>query len=293
LPKLHHHLHQGGKMIRTIAGFFFIPSICAVLLSVSVAPVIAKDLQLNEDHLFEYAGYLYKSGEYYRAISEYKRLQYFFPDSSLSDLSILQIGRSYMAGDRVDEAIDYWQPYISNSDLHNTTFDRLKILLGISLLDADKEEPFSLRADNISSAFSYFRDLNTEDREARLIVDFSNDWISRPSVEKKSPWIAGTLSAILPGAGSLYTGRYVEGTYAFFITGLFLYATMEAQNNEQSGLAALFGFFSVGFYGGSIYAAINGVYKQNDKKEADQLTRLREKHGIWFIPETFENEGRF
>ncbi len=280
-------------MIRVISRFLYTSSLSLILLFASPPYLAAKDLILNEDQLYDYAGFLYKSGEYYRAISEYKRLRYFFPDSPLSGQAVLQIGRSYMAGEEVNEAIDYWSPYFGNPDLEKSTFDQMKMLLGISLLDLDKEQPFTLRKDQVKTAFSYFKDLEAENREAGWVTDFSNDWDSRPMIDKKSPWLAGGLSAIIPGAGSFYSGRYIEGTYAFFITGLFIYATMDAQRTEQPGLATLFGFFSLGFYGGSIYAAINGVHKQNDKREADQLARLREKHGIWFIPETFEREGRF
>lgn len=280
-------------MIRAFASFTRSVAICLFSVFLVASSLFASELILKEDDLFEYAAYLYKKGEYYRAVSEYKRLHYFFPDSSLKEATALQIGRSYMAGGWIDEAIDYWQNQIDRTGLQESTLQQLKILLGLSLLDKDRDEPYPLREEFVTAAFTFFEDLEISSRESRLILDFSNDWKQRQSIEETSPLIAGALSAVLPGAGSFYNGRFMEGTYAFFITGLFVFASLDAYQNNQPELGTLFGFFGVAFYGGNIYAAVNGVHKTNDKKATDQLNRLRQKHGIWFIPETFERKGQF
>jgi hypothetical protein len=172
-------------------------------------------------------------------------------------------------------------------------FQRIRILLGISLLDLNQTEPYRFREKNIKQAFDILNGLDSGQPETNPFIDFTREWQNREIVDKRSPWLAGGLSAVVPGAGSFYTGRYLEGTYAFFLTGLFYLATRDAVNHNSNELGILFGFLTVSFYGGGIYTAINGVHKLNDKLEAEELLRIREKYGVWFIPETENHPGRF
>ncbi len=263
-----------------------------LLVSCLNCDILASDLQLNKDRQFEYATYLYKNGEYYRAITEYKRLIFFSPQGELAETATLQIGRSYLAGSRIDDAIKFWEQQLENRELPGDKLEQMKILLGISLLDLNQTDIFSFRETNITKAMTLFKTLEPTSQNTRLFQTFTTEWQNR-DVDKKSPWLAGTMSAIIPGAGSYYNGRYLEGTYAFFLTALFYLAARDAIGNDQNELGALFGLVTVGFYGGSIYTAINGTYKLNDKRESEELLRIRQKHGIWFIPATDKYPGRF
>ena len=270
---------------------------CFVLLLVFICPIpytiYGADLQLNDTDVMRFADYLYRSEEYYRAISEYKRHQHFFPKSPLFERASLQIGRAYMAGGGHQEAAEYWRLRLGKPVQEKATFNRIRILLGLSLLDLDKDLPFTLRKEYISDAFQQFAEVDGVDHESRLINDFADDWNRRPPPDYRSPWLAGFMSAALPGSGSFYTERYLEGSYAFFLTALFGLAAYDAVDKEQDELALVFGFFTLTFYGGGIYTAVNSVHKTNDKMDSDELYRLRKKHGIWFIPETNYRKGRF
>ncbi len=251
------------------------------------------DLCLNDQKLYDYATHLYLQGEYYRSVTEYNRFLYFFPDNPLHSSAELQIGKAYMAGDRLDEAIAFWKSQMEGADKGDENFSRIKILLGISLLDLDQSAIFSFRKNNIEEAIQNFNELDERSNEIQPITDFADEWQSAEFPGMKSPLLAGSLSAVLPGAGSLYTGRYLEGIYAFFITGLFYLATVDAVSNDEAELGYLFGFLTLGFYGGNIYAAANGAFKMNDQGQAETLKRLRQKHGIWFIPATENHPGRY
>lgn len=264
-----------------------------VILTVfTLQGVYAEERILNDKDLLQYAGHLYKTGEYYRAISEYKRFLYFFPDSELREQAVLQIGRSYMAGRQFSEAITYWKLRLEEGQQDAETLNTARILLGISLLDKDPLAVFSLRRDNIKEAIERLSSVKEMDRDTAFVADFVADWRSMPPMERKSPWVAGSLSAVVPGSGSFYTGRYREGVYAFFITALFYWATMDALRNDTNELGYLFGFFTITFYGGNIYTAVNSAHKTNDKREQERLLRIRQKHGVFFIPQTYENRGR-
>jgi len=263
------------------------------LLLFGPVQLLSAELVLDDEALYRYAMHLYRNGEYYRAVTEYKRLLHFFPESGRTDETNLQIGRSYMAGERMDEATVYWEKRLEHESLEGLQKNRLKALYGISLLDKNRLKTFSLRRRNVESGILVLNDVKSMDDEGRLIHDFTREWSTRPKPEFKSPWLAGSMSAIVPGSGSFYSGRRLEGTYAFFITTLFWLATADAMANEDDTLTGVFGLFTLAFYGGNIYTAVNSTFKYNDQLESDELHGLRKKYGIWFIPETNRRKGRF
>jgi len=271
----------------------FFEFLLAAIMLLSSSQVYSTELVLDDDVLYRYAMHLYRSGEYYRAVTEYKRLLHFFPKSERTQEAGLQIGRSYMAGGKSDEAIAHWQTYSGDQLTGSLTRNRYRILYGISLLDLDRTSPYRLRFDSITSGMAVLSDVDARDPDGQLVQDFVRGWENLPDPETKSPWLAGSMSAIIPGAGSFYTGRRMEALYAFFLTSLFWVATVDAVNNEDAPLTGLFGFFTLTFYGGNIYTAVNSAHKYNDRLQSESLLQLRKKHGIWFIPENDRRSGRF
>ncbi|MDH5560829.1 MAG: outer membrane protein assembly factor BamD [Deltaproteobacteria bacterium] len=262
------------------------------LIFVVKSSLLAEKLELDEDQLWSYANHLYQTREYYRAVSEYNRLLYFFPEGTHKKDVELQIGRSLMAGGRTEEAIKHWEVLLDKlPDDHQTP--RARILLGISLLDLNRAQTYRLRENNIKRALHQFEDIIDQTPESSYVFDFKSEWDKKPAQDYNSPWLAGILSGILPGAGSFYGGRYIEGSYAFFFTTLFIAASQESFKNKRQDLGAFFGVFAFAFYGGNIYTAINSAHKLNDKQDEDYLTGLRKKQGIWFIPSGLGVQGRF
>ena len=91
---------------------------------------------------------------------------------------------------------------------------------------------------------------------AEAIPDIENSF-------RKSPLLAGVLSAAVPGSGQLYIGRRGDAWLAFLLNGLFLAGTVEALENKQPALAGVLGLFEAGWYAGNIYGAVNGARKYN------------------------------
>jgi tetratricopeptide (TPR) repeat protein len=286
-------LSPGGRMMKLIRK----PTLFGLALIISTlichSEPKGQDLKLNDKNLFDYATHLYKQGEYFRAITEYNRILYFYPDSNLKNDAKLQIGRAYMAGDSLDDAIEFWDLQLQEVETDHENFATIKTLLGISLLDLDQTTIFSFREKNIEKAVHLFDDLAAMSPGNRIFSDFTHEWRRSDFSGENSPLLAGSMSVVLPGSGSFYTGRYLEGIYSFFITGLFYLATRDAIANENDELGYLFGFLTLGFYGGNIYAAVNGAYKTNDFVRSETLMRLRQKHGIWFIPARENYPGRY
>lgn len=88
---------------------------------------------------------------------------------------------------------------------------------------------------------------------------------------RKSPALAGALSAIIPGAGQAYVGAWQSAAYSFLINALFLSAALELQNKDLHASALTAGVvFSVTYIGGIISAAQSAkTYNTNQTSQLD------------------------
>lgn len=123
-------------------------------------------------------------------------------------------------------------------------------LAGIALLNKDLE-----LYKKHSSSFKYKSYLLS--KEERKLDEFENE-MSR--FNRKSPVVAGVLSAIVPGAGKFYVNKFGGGLSAFLATTIFGVITYE--NYRKAGIknyktimfGSIFSFFYIGNIYGSIYA---------------------------------------
>jgi hypothetical protein len=96
-------------------------------------------------------------------------------------------------------------------------------------------------------------------------------------VPTKSPWVAGGLSAVIPGAGQAYVGAWQSGLYSFVINSLFLATALELNRKglQTSSLAAG-AVFSVTYFGG-ILAATQAAHLYNENQVRPFETDLHRK----------------
>jgi len=80
---------------------------------------------------------------------------------------------------------------------------------------------------------------------------------------RKSPALAGTLSAVIPGSGQVYAEHYGDGVTSFIVNGLFIAGTIVAIRQENYPVAAIVGGIGLPFYIGNIYGAANAATKWN------------------------------
>jgi tetratricopeptide (TPR) repeat protein len=237
---------------------------------------------LTEAQVWEFAEALFRQGEYYRAVSEYQRLLYFFPQGEHTQEARLRIGQAYVLGGEPDQAVRHFDSLLARPDPPSR--DTTLYLRGIAWLDRGADRPYSLRIENIQAGLRDFHGVAADSAEGRKATSFLQAMESPHDVPSKSPALAGTLSAALPGAGSVYVRRYAEGALAFFINALLITSTASAFQHDQSALGTVLGAFALAFYGGSIYAAVNGAHKYNDRALADDLDQQRTRFGILLLP---------
>lgn len=126
---------------------------------------------------------------------------------------------------------------------------------------------------------SYYFPKPEDTVEAKRIESFNLWKESLPA--KKSSGLAGTMSAILPGAGQVYTGSLQSGAMAFVLNAIFLAATLDLADHDLHAASLASGLvFSIAYVGNILNAAESArIYNQNyyaPSIEAEKTKRFPE-----------------
>ncbi len=252
----------------------------------------------HADNPLSFADSLAAEGDHYRAITEYKRFLHYHPDAVEAARAQLAIAHSLRAGERwteLDLALEkVWKSYPGTPEAASAR----KLYADAAFARQDYPEArqryqwLQENAQNPGAAghrigWSFL----AENRIAEARQSFgqsaeetANDWQRElddyQQLPRKAPQLAGTLSAILPGAGQLYTERPRQAAVAFALNAAFIYGAIEAWNNENYAVAGILSLFEIGWYGGNIVNAVNNAHKYNRNQEELFKQRLRQKFGL-------------
>ncbi len=176
-----------------------------------------------------------KAGYFEKALAEYDRAETFC--TSKARLLYLR-GRLFFLKKNYGMAADLW------GRLKGTKF---KFLEGVSLvMDGDRKGWILLE--------KYSKDAGINDAGEL-------DNLRQEKIPYRSPVLASILSAILPGAGQIYTEHYGEAGMAFTINALFGFliwqSLKKAEEIPHYGYVetGFWTFVGMGFYLGNIYGA--------------------------------------
>ena len=247
--------------------------------------LLTDDVQMNLGKAFM------AEGDYYRAITEYKKLLFLFPDSERLPEALYQIGLAYYNGKDYESAAKnfakvrqtYAASYFSSAAFHEgLSYEKLGRDDAADLAYErsrmfDASHPDAVNAhlglvmnaaehDDIPKVRSELNDFQVNYPE-KVSVPLTQDLYSLidtyEAQPKKSPGLAGTMSAILPGSGQVYAKHYKDGLMAFAVNGLFIAGTIAAIDNENYALAGIVGGIGLPFYVGNVYGAANAARKWN------------------------------
>jgi putative component of membrane protein insertase Oxa1/YidC/SpoIIIJ protein YidD len=96
----------------------------------------------------------------------------------------------------------------------------------------------------------------------------------------RSPALAGSLSAIVPGTGQMYCGRYQEGFWAFVVCGAFAFASYEAFDHDLEWVGAATTLTGLSWYSGNIYGATSAAHKYNRRTRDERISNWIERLGV-------------
>jgi tetratricopeptide (TPR) repeat protein len=278
----------------TIKDFLSVAIFITVLLF-SPERVLSKQIIIDSDDQFRFAYEYMEKGEYLRAVREFERLIYFFPQDKnvprahylmgfcylkgkeyesarkvlehvyktysqrpIAGKALFLIGESYYIQGISDEAEHYFQKVIEG-DLRSEYKDAALYRLGWSLMKENRwreaSEIFN-RVGKTSPLYDHSLDLS----EKSLLGE---------ELPRKNPTAAGVMSGIVPGLGHAYCKRYKDGIVAFLLNGIFIWAAIESFDQGNNVLGGILLFLEVGWYTGNIYSAVNSAHKYNRKVRND------------------------
>uniref|UniRef100_C6E6V4 Tetratricopeptide TPR_2 repeat protein n=1 Tax=Geobacter sp. (strain M21) TaxID=443144 RepID=C6E6V4_GEOSM len=286
-------------MIRTIVAILLI-------FACSVGAAFASPLQLTAESALSFGDHLFDQGDYYRAISEYERVLYFFPAEPAAKAAQYKIALSYLKGEKWGVAVEKFRT-LAGRHPDEETGRKALFMVG---------ETYFAKKDHASALAAYQEFVSrypqeSQSDEARMKMGWcylsQGQWeqgagafrgIPResarhedgqrlaaaagefPLLPRKSPSLAAGLSAVLPGAGQLYVERPRDAAITVLLNGLFLWGGLEAihrGNNLAGGI--LLGFES-GWYVGNIYNAASSAHKYNRSRERDFIDKLQGEFGM-------------
>lgn len=271
-------------------------------------PVFAQEAsagQGDRDRLFGFAESLYSEGDYYRAITEYKRFIYHYPQDVLAEQSLFRIGECYYKAARHEEAIDAFRGFVLRYPAGPLRSEAL-YLKGHSENKKRRHEDALCTFDElIRTGGAEYHDRALYSRAlvllaqrnwqgAREVFDalppasplypsaqLYTDGLGRmDALPRKSPELAGGLAALLPGAGHLYTERPRDAVVSFLLNACFILAAAELFRSGNHAAGGIVTFFELGWYSGNIYSAVSSAHKYNKRIQDDFLQGLQNRGGI-------------
>jgi hypothetical protein len=259
----------------------------------------------NIEKHFGYAESLFKEGDFYRAITEYKRFIFFFPDEKKTEKCYFRIGESYFKAKRWQESVDALKVFIDRFPISPLLNDAL-YFKGMAEKNLKKYNDALSTFEEIIKAGSGERKNRAIYQKALILVDmkewkrageafsmipeksvlshgariFSSGLENIDNLPRKSPTTAGVLAAIVPGAGHLYTERPRDALVAFLLNGAFIWAAVELFDDGKNVAGGVVTFFELGWYTGNIYSAVSSAHKYNKKVEGEFFENLRNRSSL-------------
>ena len=207
----------------------------------------------------------YQGKDYESAANSFAKVRKTYAQSHFSSAAFYE-GQCYRRLNRHDAAALAFRRSQLFDEKHQAAANSQ---LGLSLNAFEQGDVSDCRAELNSFLINYPEDERIpEVNESLMLLD------EYAAIPPKSPFLAGTLSALLPGSGQVYATRYKDGAMAFIVNALFISGTVVALNNENYALAAIVGGVGLPFYIGNIYGAANAANKWNLSLSTTTLDNL-------------------
>ncbi|MBI4822925.1 MAG: membrane protein insertion efficiency factor YidD [Nitrospirae bacterium] len=249
----------------------------------------------EDSRLFQFAQALESEGDYMRALIEYRRLVFYFPDSPYRKQAMKSILRCYYKAEQYLSATHWGQELLSRGDMVEEESE-IKFFMGLSFFrlnnhqlarkyfneiittekDSFKEKSILLEGlsyakeekwEEAEKSFALIKPDSTFFNNANQSIELSKQG---KKLRKKSPTVAGFLS-IIPGLGYLYSGYEQTALASFIVNGLFIWGTIEAFDHHNEGLGIMLGVLSFGWYSGNIYGSVVSAERSNQKSKNELL----------------------
>lgn len=237
----------------------------------------AQDL-FDYQHSKEYANFLYQDGQYQLAEKEYMRVVFFKKDDTLSWEKML---RSAQYQHQFEVSLKYVNLYQARVGEIPSLLRIAQVYSLIHLNDFPQLSTVLWQAKGTLSPYEivYFQsvayvmqnqweqiNMTSETNHAGIhfVREAKNAYVA---TTKKSPFLAGAMSTVIPGLGKVYTNRWKDGVFSFV---LFAASAWQSYRGfDKYGVNSVFGWtfgaFAAGVYAGNIYGSVKSAHTYNDK----------------------------
>jgi hypothetical protein len=235
---------------------------------------------VREDEALAFARVLLAEQDPYRAVTELKRFAFLRGGPEALHAHLL-IGQVYAKGKMVDASRFHFDRVISVGEPRTTLAARLLSLENVCItriLSGNCAEEIALLPDDTPLGLKqhytrYFGVLMgapvpSSSPAAPDLLDQLAE--RRAQLPVQRPWLAGLLSALLPGAGQVYNGRWLDASLAFVLTGATVAGTVAllARPQPEWGFGIPLGLLALVFYSGSIVNAVGDAFRLNEQTSA-------------------------
>ena len=228
---------------------------------------LSEELEESEQIRYKIALCYRFAGENEQAIRNFEMLLRSRPQSQFASRAYYQIGATYFLMDQFEQSTQFLRetlPHITEAQQHAEA----EQLIGLSYLMQKQW----------SEAGEIFKTLQGSDviairEKASVYHGYAEAGTQLPN---RSPFLAGVLSTIVPGAGRLYTGRIGDALTSLLTVGI---AGWQAYDGfQRDGLSSVKGWTlgTLGgiFYVGNIYGSVISARVYNQHIEDEFLTTL-------------------
>lgn len=254
------------------------------------------------ENVLKFADYLFEQGDYIRATNEYQRYLFYQPKSS--EEIRYKIALCYRLGGNQEQSIQAFQELLKRStDSKVVSNAYLQIGVSYYLL-----EQFGKSAEHLEESLPRISDIRYR-AEAEQVIGLSNlmerEWDSAEDIfnrlqqsdvldireqatiyskyanegkqlPRRSPFLAGLMSSVVPGAGRLYTGRVNDALTSLITVGITGWQAYDGFRRD--GLSSVKGWtlgsLSGIFYLGNIYGSVISAQVYNHHVSEEFLSTL-------------------
>ena len=241
------------------------------------------------DQIFSFADELYSLGEYDRAAVEYLRFAFLYPGDPCADAALLKAGLSCEKAGNFARARKIYSLMAQSPREKSQEFASYRIAL--SYLLENKLDSAEVQLDSVRNpgAAQYlkgwillgeqkYRDATDifskiSDKSDSSDVSGSIDYLITRArqgerLPRRSPFVAGMLSALVPGLGRGYCGKWGDAFFSFVVVGVPA-SLAYAKYDEDRTFSTVMATFAAFFYLGNIYGSAKGAKIYNIEKRQE------------------------
>ncbi len=251
-------------------------------------------------NILKFARILYFEKDFLRSAGEYQR--FLTINKSSADSTLYKIALCYEHSNLREKSISFYEKIVKrypSSPLVGFSYYQMSVNLHL-LKNYEKSNSLiqnilpSVVQSQLIEDFIYLRGINLihqkkwKTAELYFKTEFKENYSQnfkdkllyainftqgRFEISKKQPFLAGVLSAIIPGSGKVYCGQIGDGFYTLILNALTGYLAWAGfhENGINSIQGWTFGTIGGIFYIGNIYGSVIAAQFFNDKQVKDYM----------------------